>query len=145
MIRQNDDLVENAVEETVRLTTPIRAFTRYVASDVDMHGFAMKEGQRVMVVYASANRDEAVFPDPDRFDVTRKTHRHVGFGQGPHMCMGMHLARLELAALIRSMAKRVDSWHLDGTPEVAMNNTIRAFLVFLCRSRPADPEDSIRI
>ena len=127
LVRKNDDLVENAVEETVRLTTPIRAFTRYVAADVEMHGVKMKEGQRVMVVYASANRDEAVFPDPDRFDVTRKTHRHVGFGQGPHMCMGMHLARLELASLVRSMARRVESWHLDGTPEVTMNNTIRAF------------------
>ena len=136
LIRENDDLVENAVEETVRLTTPIRAFTRYVASNVEMHGVTMQEGQRVMVVYASANRDEAVFPDPDRFDVTRKTHRHVGFGQGPHMCMGMHLARLELAALIRSMAKRVGSWHLDGVPEVAMNNTIRAFSYLPVRVTP---------
>ena len=136
MIRENDDLVENAVEETVRLTTPIRAFTRYVASNVEMHGVTMQEGQRVMVVYASANRDEAVFPDPDRFDVTRKTHRHVGFGQGPHMCMGMHLARLELAALIRSMAKRVESWHFDGVPKVAMNNTIRAFSYLPVRVTP---------
>ena len=136
LIRENDDLVENAVEETVRLTTPIRAFTRYVASNVEMHGVTMQEGQRVMVVYASANRDEAVFPDPDRFDVTRKTHRHVGFGQGPHMCMGMHLARLELAALIRSMAKRVESWHFDGVPKVAMNNTIRAFSYLPVRVTP---------
>ena len=92
-----------------------------------MHGVSMKQGQRVLVVYASANRDETVFPDADRFDVTRKTHRYLGFGQGPHMCMGMHLARLELNALARAMADRVASWHLEGAPQTAMNNTIRAF------------------
>ena len=127
LVREDKSLIGNAVEEVVRLTTPIRAFSRYVAEDVEMHGVSMKQGQRVLVVYASANRDETVFPDADRFDVTRKTHRHLGFGQGPHMCMGMHLARLELNALIRTMAERVASWHLDGVPQTAINNTIRAF------------------
>ena len=127
LIREDKSLIGNAVEEVVGLTTPIRAFPRYVAEDVEMHGVSMKQGQRVLVVYASANRDETVFPDADRFDVTRKTHWHPGFGQGPHMCMGMHLARLDLNVLARAMADRVASWHLDGAPQTAMNNTIRAF------------------
>ena len=127
MVRADDQLVENAVEEVVRLTTPIRALSRYVAEDCTLHGASLRRGDRILAVYASANRDEQVFERADAFDVTRKTHKHLGFGQGVHMCMGMHLARLELAALVRAMAKNVKSWHLDGACRVAMNNTIRGF------------------
>lgn len=127
MLRADISKAPNAVEEAVRLATPIRAFSRYVAEDIDFHGVTMKKGERVLAVYASANRDETVFENPDRFDISRKTHMHLGFGQGKHMCMGMHLARLELKALIASMASRVKSWHLEGDGTVAMNNTIRAF------------------
>lgn len=127
MLRADISKAPNAVEEAVRLATPIRAFSRYVAEDIDFHGVTMKKGERVLAVYASANRDETVFENPDRFDISRKTHMHLGFGQGKHMCMGMHLARLELKALITSMASRVKSWHLEGDGTVAMNNTIRAF------------------
>ena len=81
----------------------------------------------MLVVYTSANRDETVFPEADRLDVTRKTHRHLGFGQGPYICMGMHLVRLELKALVLGMVECVTSWHLDGVRQTAMNNTIRAF------------------
>ena len=121
------DRIPNAIEEAVRLATPIRAFSRYVAEDVEFHGVTMRAGDRILVVYASANRDEAIFENADAFDITRKTHKHLGFGQGVHMCMGMHLARLELKLLLTSMAKRVKRWHLEGEGTIAMNNTIRAF------------------
>ena len=127
MLCSDLDKIPNAIEEAVRLATPIRAFSRYVAEDVEFHGVTMREGDRVLVVYASANRDESVFENADTFDITRKTHKHLGFGQGVHMCMGMHLARLELKQLLASMAKRVKRWHLDGEATIAMNNTIRAF------------------
>ena len=79
----------------------------------------------MLVLFASANRDEAIFPEPDKFDVTRKTHRHMGFGQGIHMCMGMHLARMELQQLLSALIRHVDSIELAGEAKIAMNNTIR--------------------
>ena len=127
MLRADLSLIPNAIEEAVRLATPIRAFSRYVAEDVDFHGVQMRQGERLLIVYASANRDEQVFDHPDQFDITRKTHKHLGFGQGVHMCMGMHLARLELKMLLTSMAKRVKRWHFEGEGTTAMNNTICAF------------------
>jgi ferredoxin-NADP reductase len=78
-------------------------------------------------MYASANRDERKFSDPDRFDVTRDVHDHLGFGSGVHMCMGMHLARLEMVSLLQSLARRAKTIALAGAPVVAMNNTIRAY------------------
>ncbi|WP_165586927.1 cytochrome P450 [Pseudaestuariivita atlantica] len=126
-LRDNPGLIPNAVEEIVRLVTPIRGFSRYVAQDTELAGARMAESDRVFLVYASGNRDAAVFADPDRFDVTRPVRKHLGFGHGVHACMGMHLARAEMVALLTAMVRRVARWHLDGTPEIAMNNTIRAF------------------
>lgn len=127
LVRERPELIPNAVEEVVRLASPIRAFTRYVAEDSEIAGVHIPQGARVMVMYGSANRDERRFVDPDRFDVTRDVHDHLGFGSGVHMCMGMHLARLEIVSLLQSLARRVKTIALDGEPVVAMNNTIRAY------------------
>jgi cytochrome P450/ferredoxin-NADP reductase len=127
LVRQRPELIPNAVEEVVRLASPIRAFTRFVAEDSEIAGVPILQGARVMVMYASANRDERKFADPDRFDVTRDVHDHLGFGSGVHMCMGMHLARLEIVSLLQSLARRVKTLRLAGEPVVAMNNTIRAY------------------
>lgn len=126
-IRQDASLIPNAIEEAVRMATPIRAFTRYVIEDSEIAGHKIPEGARVLVMYASANRDHRKFADPDRYDVTRDVHDHVGFGQGVHMCMGMHLARLEMLLLLRAMRRRVERFELLGEPVVAMNNSIRAY------------------
>ncbi len=127
LVRARPELIPNAVEEVVRLATPIRAFTRFVAEDSVIAGVSIPQGARVMVMYASANRDERKFAEPERFDVTRDVHDHLGFGSGVHMCMGMHLARLEIVSLLQSLARRVKTIALAGAPVVAMNNTIRAF------------------
>ena len=126
-IRADASLIPNAVEEAVRLATPIRAFTRYTVEDSVVAGRTIPKGKRVLVIYASANRDESKFPDPDRFDVTRDVHDHVGFGQGVHMCMGMHLARREIILLLEALRRRVEGFELLGGAEVAMNNSIRAY------------------
>ena len=127
LVRAAPELVANAVEEAVRLASPIRAFSRYVPEDTEIAGETIPGGSRVLVVYASANRDERKFADPEHFDVTRDVHDHVGFGHGIHMCMGMHLARLEICSLLHALRRRVTRFRLAGTPEIAMNNTIRAF------------------
>jgi cytochrome P450/ferredoxin-NADP reductase len=127
LVRARPELIPNAVEEVVRLASPIRAFTRFVAEDAEISGVPIPQGARVIVMYASANRDERKFADPDRFDVTRDVHDHLGFGSGVHMCMGMHLARLEIVSLLQSLARRAKTIALAGEPVVAMNNTIRAY------------------
>ncbi len=126
-IRADATLIPNAVEEAVRLATPIRAFTRYAIEDIELASHVIPAGKRVVVVYASANRDERKFANPDQFDVTRDVHDHVGFGQGVHMCMGMHLARREMILILEALRRRVDRFELLGEPTVAMNNTIRAY------------------
>ncbi len=126
-LRADVTLIPNAVEEAVRLATPIRAFTRYAIEDIELSGHTIPEGKRVIVVYASANRDERKFSNADKFDVTRDVHDHVGFGQGVHMCMGMHLARREIILLLEALRRRVTRFELLGEPVVAMNNTIRGY------------------
>lgn len=127
ILRDDPSLIPNAIEELVRLSTPIRAFSRYCTQDYDMAGFQIPKDSRVIVVYASANRDERVFENPDAFDVTRNVRKHLGFGHGVHMCMGLHLARLEMRSVLASMIKRVKRWELEGEPTLVLNNTIHAF------------------
>lgn len=127
LLREKPELIPNAVEEAVRMASPIRAFTRYAVEDSEIGGHVIPEGKRILVMYASANRDPRKYTDPDRFDVTRDVHDHVGFGQGVHMCMGMHLGRLEIICLLEALRQRVKQFHLTAQPEVAMNNSIRAF------------------
>lgn len=126
-LRAAPELVDGAIEELVRLTTPIRAFSRYVGEDTQVEGTSIPKDSRVIIVYAAANRDPAMFEDPDRFDIARSARRHMGFGHGKHMCIGMHLARIELRNLLLAMARRVASWEIAGEAEIAFNNTIRAF------------------
>lgn len=126
-VRANPDLIPNAVEEAVRVAAPVRGWTRFVAEDSVLAGHHLPAGSRVLVMFASANRDPAKYPDPARFDVTRAVHDHVGFGQGVHMCMGMHLARLEMQALVEALRRRVERFELTAEPEIALNNSIRAY------------------
>lgn len=137
LLRERPDLVPNAVEEIVRLSSPIRSFSRYVTEDADVSGIGIPKGARIMVLYGSANRDAEMWDDPDRFDITRNVRKHLGFGHGKHTCMGLHLARREMINLIEAMLPRVSRWDLDEEPEVAMNNTIRAFARLPVRVTPA--------
>lgn len=137
-VRKNPDLIGNAVEEAVRIAAPVRGWTRYVAEESDLAGHCLPEGSRVLVMFASANRDPQKFADPARFDVTRDVHDHVGFGQGVHMCMGMHLARLEMQSLLRALRRRVAKFELTAEPEIALNNSIRAYAKMPVRVHLAD-------
>ena len=130
-VRTEPDLVPSVVNEAVRLASPIRGFTRYAAEDYDADGMLIPKGSRVLVLFASANRDERHYPQPDIFDLRRNPRDHVGWGHGPHACVGMHLARLEMEVLLASLLARVERIEV-GTPKLAWNNVLQGF-----RSLPA--------
>ncbi|MBR0873319.1 cytochrome P450/oxidoreductase [Bradyrhizobium tropiciagri] len=138
-LRNDPTLIGNAVNEAVRLGSPIRSFTRHATRHVQYGDHAIEQGSRVMALYASANRDERMFENPDAFRVTRHAKGHLGFGSGIHMCVGMHLAQLEMTALLKAMLPRVERIDV-GEPRVALNNTIYAFAAL-----PAKFERSTRL
>lgn len=125
-VRNEPALMPNAIEEIIRLSSPIRAFSRFVAEDHEIGGVTLPAGSRVLVIYGSANRDERKWPDAERFDVRRKVKDHLGFGSGVHMCMGMHLAKLEMLLLLTALARRVRSIEVTGAHSFVKNNTIHA-------------------
>ena len=129
MVRNDPALVSRAIHEALRLESPVRAFTRFAVADYAVDGTVIPAGDRVLIMYAAANRDERRYPDPDRFDVTRDAKDHLGFGHGVHRCAGSYLAELEMEALLRSMVARVS--HIEiGEPTVALNNVLRGYRGF---------------
>lgn len=97
-----------AVEEIVRLASPVNFMRRKLTRDHEMNGHLYRKGQKVLLFYWAANRDETVFDDPYRFDITRHPNPHVGFGgPGPHFCLGAHLARREITVMFRELLRRV--------------------------------------
>jgi len=103
-----------AVEEMLRWATPIYQFRRTATRDVVLRGQRIRRGDKVVAWYISANRDENVFADPYRFDITRSPNPHVTFGPGgPHFCLGAHLARLELRVLFEELLPRIR--HIEQT------------------------------
>ena len=123
-VRENPSLIPNAFEEVLRLESPIQSFTRKATSDYNVEGISIPAGARVVVLFASANRDERKWEHADTFDVTRNTTGHLGFGYGIHLCAGASLARLEGQAILNALARRVDRFDL-GTSIRKLNNVIR--------------------
>lgn len=125
-VRADRTLIPNAVNEVIRLESPLRAFSRLTATDTTIAGINIRKGQRVVVLYASGNRDEKAWDSPDVFDIHRDATRHIGFGHGTHGCAGQGLARLESHALLNALADRVQRIDLTGEPTWGRNNIIRA-------------------
>jgi cytochrome P450 len=123
-LRSDRSLLPNAINEVVRLESPLRAFSRKVAQDTTVAGVPLSAGSRVLVLYASANRDELVWDSPDDFDITRDATQQLGFGHGAHGCAGQGLARLETGAILGHLLDRVDRLELTGEPVWAVNNII---------------------
>ncbi|MBR1301128.1 cytochrome P450 [Bradyrhizobium sp. AUGA SZCCT0042] len=115
-LRNNPDLLPSAIEEILRWVSPVTHFFRTATEDYVLRGKQIKAGQGLMLSYPSANRDEEVFPEPFAFKVDRTPNRHVAFGYGPHLCLGMHLARMEMKALFRELLSRLEHLELDGDP-----------------------------
>lgn len=127
ILRDHPELIPNAVNEVVRIRSPIRGFGRYVAEAVNVSGTEIAEGRVVVVLYASANRDERKWVEPDTFNIQRENvQQQIGFGVGRHVCAGQHLARLEMAAILKAMVKRVESFEVAAaTPHI--NNLLYGF------------------
>lgn len=123
-VRANPSLIPNAFEEVLRLESPIQGFSRKATCDYEVEGISIPAGSRVVVLFASANRDERKWEQPDSFDVTRNTSGHLGFGYGIHLCAGASLARLEGQAILNALAQRVERFEL-GTSTRKLNNVIR--------------------
>jgi cytochrome P450 len=116
-LRANPTLLDAAVEEIVRWTTPVIQFSRTATRDYTIRGTTVRKGQAVCLFYASANRDEDVFADPFTFRIDRDPNPHIGFGQGEHLCLGAHLARLELRHAFAQLRDRLVHCELAGQVE----------------------------
>lgn len=126
-LKSDPSLDTNAAHEAIRIGTPIRSFARHTSRPTEMAGVTLPQGARVMMLYASANHDQTMFPDATKFDVERRNaRRHLAFGAGIHMCVGMHLAILEIECLIHALLNQVSAFEVSE-PTVALNNSICAY------------------
>jgi cholest-4-en-3-one 26-monooxygenase len=115
----NPDLVPSAVEEILRWTSVVIQFQRTATQDVELRGQTIRKGESVVLWYPSANRDEDVFPDPYRFDITRDPNDHYAFGgYGEHFCLGAHLARWEMRAMFHALLPLLPKLELASEPEL---------------------------
>ena len=127
LLRSNPHLISSAVLEGVRFSATVRWFARVAVQDYQVDDeCTIPEGGRVMLLYGSANRDERHYPDPDRFDVTRNPIDQLGWGTSPHMCGGMHLAKLEMEVLLEAMIERVARIEV-GSPVIGINRGLYGF------------------
>ena len=116
ILRDDPARVEVGVEELLRWVSPIKNMARTVTRDIELRGQTLREGDQVILMYPSANRDAAVFDDADRFDVRRDPNPHLAFGFGPHFCMGASLARIELKTMFTELLRRLPDLRLAGDP-----------------------------
>ncbi|MDB5796927.1 MAG: cytochrome [Paucimonas sp.] len=124
-LRERPDLARAAFEEILRFESPFQTFFRTTTRDAELAGVRIPAGEKVMLSLGAANRDPRQWSDPDRFDITRTTTGHVGFGGGIHGCVGQMMARLELEVILRAMAARVSTIEITGEPRRMLHNTLR--------------------
>jgi cytochrome P450 len=128
-----DGRISGAVEEIVRYVSPVIWMRRSVTRDAVVNGHQYREGDKCALIYWSANRDESVFDDPLRFDITRSPNPHVGFGgAGPHFCLGAHLARREITVMLRELLRRVPDIRATGNPDRLLSSFINGIKHLPC-------------
>ena len=124
-VKDFEGLAQTAVDEIVRWSSPVIWMRRTVTGDTRLHDVDFKEGDKVLLMYNSGNRDEEVFTDPFTFDVRRDPNPHVGFGgPGPHFCLGAHLARREITVMFRELLRRLPDIQATGDPEMLRSSFI---------------------
>lgn len=115
-LRHNPELLTLAVDEAIRWVSPVKHFMRTATEDYELRGKTIKAGESVMLMYASANRDEDAFDEPFKFKVDRRPNKHVAFGHGAHHCLGHLLAKMEMRALYKALLEKVGDIELTGEP-----------------------------
>jgi cytochrome P450 len=123
-VKENPALIPGLVEESIRWATPVKHFMRTAMADTELHGQKIAKNDWLMLSYPSGNRDEDVFADPFRFDVERSPNKQLAFGYGAHVCLGQHLARLEMRLFWEELLPRLESVELDGTPKLSEANFV---------------------
>lgn len=122
-LRAGPDLLGTAADEVLRWTCPTHFMRRTATADTTLGGAAIRAGDKVVLWYVSGNRDESEFASPDVFDIGRAPNRHLSFGRGgPHLCLGVHLARLEVRVVLAALARRVERFELAGPPRRIRSN-----------------------
>ena len=121
-LRAEPALLPVAAEEMLRWWTPVMTFRRTATGDCELGGQPIRPGDKVVVSFTSANRDEAVFARPDRFDIRRQPSPHLVFGHGPHFCLGARLARVQLRALFAEVLARTSALESAGAPSFLRSN-----------------------
>jgi cytochrome P450 len=115
-LRQQPELLSGAIDEMIRWVSPVKHFFRTATDDYELRGRKIRAGDSLMMCYWSANHDEEVFQDPQTFQIARSPNRHLAFGTGVHVCLGQHLAKMELRALFRELLARIDHVEPSGEP-----------------------------
>jgi cytochrome P450 len=137
-LRADSSLLDAATEEVLRWTCPTHFMRRTAAADIEIGGARIRAGDKVVLWYVSGNRDEGEFADPDAFDVGRSPNRQLSFGRGgPHLCLGAHLARLEIRVVLAALARRVAGFELAGPPRRIRSNFTNGLRQLPVRIRPA--------
>ncbi len=131
-VHANPQLVPGVVDEAVRIATPLRGFTRVAVEDFPLEDTVIPAGSRVWLLYGSANLDERKYPDPDLFDVERNPRDHLGWGHGVHLCMGKHLARLEMEAVLKALLNNVSNLETVASNRL-VNNSAQGFSELVMR------------
>jgi len=126
-LRADPALLPDAVEEMLRYCNPLHYFRRTAVADTELGGKAIRAGDKVALVYTSANRDEAVFADAGAFDIRRNPNPHVSFGIGAHFCLGAHLARLEAKVFVEELLAAFGTIELAGEPAKVRSNLANAY------------------
>ncbi|CAN5259889.1 cytochrome P450 [soil metagenome] len=139
-LRANRELLPTAIDEAIRWASPAKHFFRTATKDYELRGKKIKAGDALMLSYQSANRDEDAFDKPYEFRVDRKPNPHLAFGYGPHLCLGMHLAKLEMRSFYSIFLDRVAEIELAGQPESVQSNFVAGLKTLPVRYRMHEVE-----
>jgi len=137
-LRAEPGLLDAATDEVLRWSCPTHFMRRTAVTETELGGAAIRAGSKVVLWYVSGNRDEAEFAHPDVFDIARSPNRHLSFGRGgPHLCLGAHVARLELRVMLAALARRVARFELAGAPRRIRSNFTNGLKELPVRVTPA--------
>jgi cytochrome P450 len=123
-LKADPSLIPGFIEESIRWVTPVKHFMRTAAKDTMLADQAIAKGDWLMLCYPSGNRDDEIFADPFTFDIRRTVNKHLAFGYGAHVCLGQHLARMEMRVFWEELLSRLDRVEIDGKPENTVSNFV---------------------